>query len=284
MALQPAVTAVKVPAALLSRSTAQLNDAAEEVLDVVASTAVVFGIRWKHERLANAIVVALMLATGLLTFALAVRRFVVPVTPTVSWYPLSVAIASVPIYGLRSAYERAAGLRGANEALVSQSVDSRNHALSGLGVTAGLLAVRFGAPVVDTSIGLVLSLTILKSCASLARDLVRSLRTGQTGELARYSFWVADDFQRMINRRLRTWLLHLVADEHITGRSELLARAEAAADPESNPLLQFGMEVDVKALVEPALNELIRQGLLVDGDPLKVTDRGRRLLLRTPAR
>ena len=50
-------SAFKVPAALISGSVAQLNDALEEILDVVASTAVVFGLRFKRERLANVVVI-----------------------------------------------------------------------------------------------------------------------------------------------------------------------------------------------------------------------------------
>ena len=142
MAAQIAITTFKVPAALISGSVAQLNDALEEILDVVASAAVVLGLRFKQERLANVVVVGLMLATGCFALALAVRRLFVPVTANVSWYPLTVASLSVPFYAIRSAYERDSGVHGASAALVSQSVDSRNHALVGVGVLFGLVAER----------------------------------------------------------------------------------------------------------------------------------------------
>jgi len=203
MAAQLAITIIKIPAALLSGSAAQLNDAAEEVLDVIASAMVYLGVRFNAERLANVVVVALMAATGCLTLAVAVRRLFVPVTPAVSWYPLTVAAASVPVYAVRSAYERSAGLRGGKVSLVSQSVDSRNHALAGVAVTTGLISVILHAAVIDTLIGLALALTILKSCAGLTRDLIRSLRSGQQPGLSRYSLWAADRLEQVISSSTR---------------------------------------------------------------------------------
>lgn len=279
MAAQIAITGIKVPAALISGSAAQLNDAAEELVDVIASTAVYLGVRFSRERLANVIVVALMAATGCFTLALAVRRLVVPVTPTVSWYPLTAAAASVPVYAVRSAYERSAGLRGGNASLVSQSVDSRNHALAGLAVTAGLISVVLHAAVIDTLIGLVLALTILKSCAGLTRDLIHSHRGGQQPGLSRYSLWIADRLERIIRARIGTWLLYLIGTENVTARADLLRRAAAAADPDVNPLLaEYGMEADARTMIEPAIDELIQHGLLLGTEPPAITDAGRRQL------
>lgn len=279
MAAQIAITAIKVPAALISGSAAQLNDAAEELADVIASTAVYLGVRLSRERLANVVVVTLMAATGCFTLALAVRRLAAPVTPAVSWYPLTVAAASVPVYAARSAYERSAGLRGGNASLVSQSVDSRNHALAGLAVTAGLTSVALHAPVIDTLIGLVLALTILKSCADLTRDLIRSHRGGQQPELSRYSLWIADRLERIIRTRIETWLLYLIGTQNVTARADLLRRAAAAADPDINPLLrEYGMEADARAMIEPAIDHLTRRGLLLGTEPLAITAAGRHQL------
>jgi hypothetical protein len=279
MAAQIAITAIKVPAALASGSTGQLNDAAEELLDVIASAAVYLGVRRNAERLANVIVVALMAATGCLTLALAVRRLVVPTTPSVSWYPLTVAAASILVYVVRSAYERSAGLRSGNVSLVSQSVDSRNHALSGLAVTAGLTSVALHATVIDTLIGLVLALTILKSCADLTRDLIRSHSSGQQPGHSRYSLWIADRLEQAIRTRIETWLLYLIGTKNVTARTDLLRRAAAAADPDANPLLrEYGMEADARAKIEPAIDELIQHGLLLGIEPLAITSAGRRQL------
>ena len=229
----------------------------------------------------TSVVVTLMVITGCVTLALAVRRLFVPATPAVSWYPLTIAAMSVPVYAIRSAYERSAGLRGGNAALVSQSVDSRNHALAGLAVTTGLISAGLGATIVDTIVGLALALTILHSCAWPARDLIRSLRSDSQPDLSRYSPWVADRLERTIQIRLGTWLLYLIAAEHVTARADLLRRVSPAVDPDANPLLrEYGMEVDARTMVEPALTGLVRRGLLHDTDPLAVTDAGRRQLFR----
>ncbi len=281
MAAQVAITAVKVPAALISGSIAQLNDAIEEVLDVVASITLFFGLRFNRERVANYVVVALVIFTGCFALALALGRLFVPTTTDVNWYPLTVAAVSIPFYGLRSAYERDSGVRGGSAALISQSVDSRNHALVGVGVVIGLISSALGAGIVDTLIGLGLATAILKSGIVLARDLIRSIRNGEEPDVSRYSPWVSDRLKRVINSRLETWLLFLVDSEQVTGRDDLLRRVGRAVSRESNPLLrEYGMEVDASSMIEPALDELTRLDLVSASEPLSATDRGRSLLGR----
>ena len=279
MAAQLIVAAIKVPAALISGSTAQLNDAAEEVADVIASAGVYLGLRLHRERAANLLVVALMLAAGCLTLAVAVRRLLLPVTPAVNAYALTVAAASIPLYALRSAYERSAGLRADSPALVSQSIDSRNHALAGLAVTTGLISASLGAPAVDTLIGLALALTILRSGLVLASDLVRARREHQQPDLSRYSLWIADHLQQLVHTRLQTWMLQLVAACGRITRTDLLHRADTALDPATNPLLrEYGMEVVTTGALQPALDALITRGLLTGGDRLTLTEAGSRQL------
>ena len=282
MLTQIAITAIKVPAALVSRSVAQLNDAAEELLDVFSSTGVYLGVRFERERIANVAVVIVMLGTGVFTLFFAVRRFFVPVTPTVTWYPLSVAVVSIPIYLVRSAYERAAGLRGASVALISQSVDSRNHGLVSVGVTVGLISVAvFHVTVLDTLIGLAVALIILKGATVLMVDLIRSARTGDEPELSRYSLWVADKLHAHIDTRIETWLLYLVDQQHVTDRQGLLRRADTALADDTNPLLrEYGMELDPHGIVESTLARLTRRGWLTGTDRLAVSDTGRRHLQR----
>jgi len=278
MVLQVAITLFTVPAALISSSAAQLVDAADELLDVVAGVTVFLGVRAHRERTANVIVVIFMLVTGSLALAFAVRRFLVPVTATASWYPLTIAIASIPVYVIRSLYERSAGLHGASPVLVAQSVDSRNHAFVGVGVTAGLVAAKLGAPIVDSVVGVVVSLMILQSCAYLARDLIGSLRKGLPPGMSRYSTWIGSDLERGVQHRLESWLLFLVDAENITLRSDLILRVQAASDPDVNPLFEFGMEVDGRRLIDLALDGLVERGRLSVGDPFEITDTGRREL------
>ena len=200
-----------------------------------------------------------------------------------TWFPLGVALVSVPFYFARSAYERAAALRGASVALLSQSVDSRNHALVSIGVICGLVSVGvFHVTVVDTLIGLAVALAILRSALQLLVDLIRSARTGEAAELSRYSLWVADRLETHVQTQTEAWLLYLVDLQHVTDRGDLVRRAEAALDPDANPLVrEFGMEIDSQSRVEPTVAELVRRGWLVGTDRLTVTEAGRRQLRHT---
>ena len=83
----------------------------------------------------------------------------------------------------------------------------------------------------------------------------------------------------MIRSRIQTWLLYLIGTQNVTARADLLRRAGAAADPDVNPLLrEYGMEADARAMVEPAIDDLIHRGLLLGTEPLTVTGAGRRRL------
>ena len=184
---------------------------------------------------------------------------------------------------MRSAYERAAGLRGASVALLSQSVDSRNHTLVSVGVICGLVSVAvFHVTVVDTLLGLAVALAILRSALLLLADLIRSTRTGEAAELSRYSLWVADRLETHVQTRTEAWLLYLVDRQKVTDRSDLVRRGEAASDPGANPLLrEFGMKIDDQSRIEPTVAELVRRGWLIGAEQLSVTDAGRRHLRHT---
>jgi hypothetical protein len=170
-------------------------------------------------------------------------------------------------------------LRGDSQSLVSESVDSRNHALAGLGVIAGLISVAAKQPTVDTVIGLVLAFAILRSSVLLVTELVRSGASHQPPDLSRYSVWAAERLEIVIRRRLEAWLLHLVGTQHVTGRADLLRRAGAAVDPAANPLLrEYGMELDTSRMPQAALCALIERGLLSGADQLTITSAGRRQL------
>jgi hypothetical protein len=143
-------------------------------------------------------------------------------------------------------------------------------------------SVALHAAVIDTLIGLVLALTILKSCADLTRDLIRSRRGGQQPELSRYSPWIADRLEQMIRTRIETWLLYLIGTQNVTARADLLRPAAAAADPGANPLLrEYGMQAGARAMIEPAIDQLTQRGLLLGAEPLAITAAGRRQLQHT---
>ncbi|MCP4965235.1 MAG: cation transporter, partial [bacterium] len=157
------LAALKVPAGLISGSVGLLNDAADTFLDGLSGSLVYFGLRLNKERAVNVILVVFMLGTGALTLYQAIRRFFVSTELDIDWFTfLAVLLSAAFSLGLW-VYQHYVGLQSGHLALITQSVDSRNHVLVAFGVTVGLVASLLQFSLLDTLVGLAVALLILKS-------------------------------------------------------------------------------------------------------------------------
>ena len=173
------LVALKLPAALLSGSVGLLNDALDTLLDGISSLLVFLGLRFDKERVVNIILVLLMLTTGSFTFYEAVRRFFVPLKPEVDWFTFLAAIFSAVCCFVLWIYQHYVGMRSGKFSLITQSIDSRNHVIVAVSVTAGLVASLLQFQLLDTLVGLAVAGLILKSGVELAIDLFRSMGQDQ---------------------------------------------------------------------------------------------------------
>jgi hypothetical protein len=277
------LVAIKLPAALLSGSVALLNDAADTLLDAVSSMLVYLGFRFNKERAINVVLLLLMLSTGAMTFYEAVRRFFVVMIFDVSWFTFLAAVLSACICLALWAYQRYVGLQNGSIALITQSVDSRNHVIVAAGVTAGLLASLMRFRLLDTLVGLTVSTLILKSAIELTIEMIRSLKEEEV-DLSSYEFGLAIQFDKFRENQLRDWMLYLVGREGIRTRAELIRRGSQALDTNRVFGLQ-AMGIAQKQLpasdaVERSLSGLVEKGWLEGDEQLSVTDSGKKRLRR----
>jgi Co/Zn/Cd efflux system component len=278
-----ALAALKLPAGLLSGSVGLINDATDTLLDGLSSLLVYAGLRFDKEGAANVVLVLLMLFTGSFTSYEAVRRFFVPLQPEVDWFTFLAAILSALICLILYAYQRFVGLRSGSMALITQSVDSRNHVIVAASVTAGLVASLLRFPLLDTLVGLAVALLILKSAVELAIETVRSLGEEEV-DLSRYKFGVVERYERFRQAQLRDWMLYLVEKRGVQTRSELAAQARQALDFGKIPTLRaLGLAQQqpwASEMIEQSVAELFEHGWLVGDERLSVTDTGREHLSR----
>jgi Cation efflux family len=89
--VQILLAAIKLPAGLLSGSVGLLNDSLDTILDLLSGFFVYLGVRFNRERLASTLLVVCMTGTGSFSLYEAVRRFFVPQTPRVQWFPIFAA-------------------------------------------------------------------------------------------------------------------------------------------------------------------------------------------------
>jgi Co/Zn/Cd efflux system component len=275
------LAALKLPAGLISGSVGLLNDATDTLLDGLSSLLVYFGIRFDKERAINVVLVILMLATGVLTLYEAGRRFFIPFKPEADWFAFLAAILSAVVSLTLYVYQRYVGLRSGIMALITQSVDSRNHVIVAASVTAGLVALLLRFPVLDTLVGLGVTLLILKSAVELAVQTVRSLGEEEI-DLSRFEFGIAAQYGKFRQAQLRDWMLYLVARQGIGTRAELVARSGRALDFDRIPAVRaMGLaqgQPQATEIIEQSLAELFQHGWLAEEERLSVTDAGRKHL------
>jgi Co/Zn/Cd efflux system component len=279
------LAAVKLPAALLSGSVGLLNDAADTLLDGVSSLLVLIGFRINRERAVNVLLVLLMLATGGFTLYEAARRFFIPFEPEINWFAFVAAIFSALLCAVLWGYQRYIGLRSGSVALITQSIDSRNHIIVALSVTAGLIASLLRVSLLDTLVGLAVAVLILRSAIELGIEVLRSLGREST-DLSRYKIGLLERIERFQQDQLRDWMLFLVEKERVRTREELKARALRSFGFGDNPAMrELGLDRPAEGApkVERSLAELFERGWLAEDGRLKVTDPGKKHLSRSIA-
>jgi hypothetical protein len=286
LAVQIVLAAIKLPAGLLSGSVGLLNDSADTILDLFSGFLVYLGVRFNKQRIVSILLVVFMLGTGGFTLYEAVRRLWAPYVPQVDWFPFTAALFSALAGLLLWTYQRYVGIQSGLMAFITESVDSRNHVIVALAVTAGLAAalLRFG--LLDLLVGLIVAILILWSAIQLAVDLARSSADGRV-DVTHYGFWLLNVYENLRDAHLREWMLFLVEHEEIQTKDELVSRAHQAFDFRNNPwmrLVGLDREFESDANVQQNLEELFSRGWLLDQHPLAITLEGKQHLARQDRR
>ncbi len=270
------LAALKLPAAILSGSIGLFNDTADTLLDGLASLMVYFGIRFGRERTVNVVLVLMMLSTGGLGFFEAVRRFFVPFEPSIDWFTFLAAIFSALVCLILGLYQRYVGLKNGSMALITQSIDSRNHVIVAAGVIAGLAASLLRFALLDTVVGVCIATLILKSGFDLAVELIRS-RGEEISDLSHYEMGLSKRYQEFRQAQLRDWMLYLVHIHRAKTRVELLEEASRALTFDQYPVLRafgLGNQGQSQEMIAQALAELLERGWLDESESLQVTRAG----------
>ncbi len=87
-------------------------------------------------------------------------------------------------------------------ALITQSVDSRDHVIVAVSVTAGLIASLLRFPLLDTLVGLAVAVLILKSVVELTVETLRHLGEEEV-DLSRYKTGFLERHEQFRQAQLR---------------------------------------------------------------------------------
>jgi len=280
--MQITLALIKLPAGLLSGSIGLLNDSADTLLDLLSSLLVYLGIRFNKERAVSILLVVFMLGTGGLTLFEAVKRCFVPSVPKVDWFPFAAAILSALAGLFLWTYQRYVGIHNGLMAFITESVDSRNHIIVAISVTAGLVASLLHFGLLDMLVGLVVALLILWSAIQLLIDLVRSSGDEQAG-FAHYGFWLLNAYQHLRDTHLVKWMLTLIDQQEVQTRSELMKQTSQAFDYRDNlwmKMVGLDREFANEIAITKSMSELFSHGWVLDQNPLVISGAGKEYLKR----
>lgn len=271
------LAAIKLPVGLLSGSVGLMSDGVDTMLDGFASLLVFAGIKFHKERSANVVLAVMMLMTGGLAFYEAVRRFFLPVQPEVDWAAYVAVVISAVFCGLLWLYQRIVGVQSGNMALITQSVDSRNHVIVAASVTIGLVGAAFNLPLLDTIVGTVVAILILKSAVDIVMDIIRNWNE-ETFDVSSYKLGILDWYQRFREDQFHNWLLSQVHLGSVRSIKDLETLAHQALDFSTNrSLTELGLteQVHPDEVVPQAIEALLTHGWLADDEVLRLSEAGR---------
>lgn len=275
------LAALKLTAALLSGSLALLNDGLDTMMDGFSSLLVYFGLRLNKERFVNWILVLFMLGSSVFTGYEAVKRIFNPVTTEINWLTFAVTGISILVCLILGFYQRLIGLKKGLMVLLTQSIDSRNHVLVGIGVLIGLFGSLLGFPQIDIVLGVLITGLIIKSTIEL---FISSLKESGDGGFNYQDYRIAflGGYEKFQCNQLSEWMLYMIGQKGIHSWKDLKEKAEEALDLSDNNMLQeLGLAKSKECLekIDKALsNAEQREWLRKTDDSLSLTAAGQKYL------
>ena len=279
------LAALKLFSGFSSGSVGLLADGADAAVDTVSAAVVWLGMRINRENLGSIIVLLMMLITSITVGYDSIISLKEAFFGTISALAMPYLVILTEIIALLVAvflffYQRFVGKRNGSLALISQSVDSKNHIYVAAAVIIGAIFSIFGIHFVDALIGSFVALKILIDGLGLSKEIFASIK-GEDVNLEKYEVPFERHWRMSKVETFRTWILYSVKELNFKTRDELVNELKRTFKPEYIPVLteykfRLGEGFDFEESFDPLVNPLLEKGLLSkqNGDYL-ITDKGR---------
>lgn len=275
------LSALKLGAGLLFNSMALVADGFDNVVDVVSAIMVFLGIKYRRELLSTLFIIVVMFITGVWIGYESVARLIHPEAVEAGVLPIAAAVISGLVCYLMSLYQYTVGKNKGSLSLISQSIDSKNHAFVAGAVLIGIILAVFGIFIVDSIVGLVVAGMILKSAVELAIETSK-IAGGQELNLSRFTRAEERAFEKHRRNYFKSWLLFSLREANT--REKILSQYKQSFSTEGLPLINhfgFPKGFDFENHVDSLLKELIDEGLATVQDmDYQLTDKGNKQLKR----
>jgi Co/Zn/Cd efflux system component/predicted transcriptional regulator len=275
---------LKLLSGIFSGSVGLLADGADAAVDTVSAAVVWLGMRIKKENLGTLIVLLMMFITGITIGYESIMSLVEAFLGTLSSLAMPYLVILTEIIALIFAvflffYQRFVGKRNGNLALISQSVDSKNHIFVATGVVVGAIFSIFGIHFVDALIGGFVAVRILIDGIGLSKETLASIKGEDVG-FEKYEVPLERHWRMSKLETFRTWILYSVKEFKLKTKRELVNELQRTFKPEYIPILseykfRLGEGVDFEKSFDDLVTPLLETGLLKkQNEDFLITEKG----------
>lgn len=275
---------LKLFSGVFSGSVGLLADGADAAVDTVSAAVVWLGMRIKRENLGTLIVLLMMFITSISVGYDSIISLIETFFGTFSPLAMPHLVILTEIIALIIAtflflYQRFVGKRNGSLALISQSVDSKNHIYVATGVIVGAIFSIFGIHFVDALIGGFVAVRILIDGIRLSKETFASIK-GEDVDLEKYEVPFERHWKMSKIETFRTWILYSVKELKFKTRNELVNELKHTFRPEYIPILteykfRLGEGFDFEESFEALVNPLLEKGLLnKQNEDFLITEKG----------
>ncbi|KYH37589.1 MAG: cation transporter [Candidatus Bathyarchaeota archaeon B24] len=281
---------MKLLAGFLSASVGLIADGADAAVDTVSASVVWAGIKFKKEFLGTLIIISMMFITSISVGYESVGKIMDAITaaiPPISLPHLVVAVEGVALVAaaILYFYQRYVGKSNGSLALISQSIDSKNHIYVAAAVIIGAVFSVFGIHFVDALIGTFVAARILVDGFELSKEALSSMK-GEETDFSKYEIPLERRWRLSKLETFRTWVLYSIKEDNLNTKEELINSLERAFKPKYIPIISgfkfalgkgFDFEKEFENIIKPLLEEKF---IVKKGENFILTEDGKRRVCR----
>lgn len=276
---------MKLVAGFLSGSVGLIADGADAAIDTASATVVWIGIKFKKEFLGTLIIILMMFITAVSVGYESINKVAQFISGIVS--PITMPYLVIVVEGIALIcavllffYQRFVGKRNGSLALISQSIDSKNHIYVAGTIIIGAIFSIFGIHFIDALIGAFIAIRIFIDGIELSKEALSSIR-GEETDFSKYEIPLEKRWHLSKIESFRIWILYSIKKDNLKNKEEIINSLEETYKPGYIPVLSefkfnlgkgFDFEEKFNDLIKPLLDEKL---LIKEDDKIILTKAGK---------
>ncbi|MCD6242070.1 cation transporter [Candidatus Bathyarchaeota archaeon] len=277
---------MKLLAGFFSNSVGLIADGADAAIDTVSASVVWAGIKFKKELAGTIIIILMMFITASSVGYESITKIIETITATTQPILMPYLVIVVEGIALIAAvilhfYQRYVGKNNGSLALISQSIDSKNHVYVAGAVIIGATFSIFGIYFVDALIGAFIASRILIDGFNLSKEVLSSAK-GEEIDFSKYKMPL--ERHRHLSRleTFRAWILYSMKEDNLTTKEELVRSLKRSFKPKYTYILsEFKFRPAIDINFEKEFDDIIKylleeKFITKNGENFTLTEDGRK--------